>query len=296
MYLFDLPGYGASERTAGDISRRRAEPRAHRPPPPLGRRGSLRGSGTPSGGDPVLRTHLLDRGPAAGLALVDPVALSPWGSPFFRPIAPHEEGFAGVPGFVHRAIATASLRPAAPPPVVRGGPQALARTLAPSTGAPGPAAFYRPMAQADSRLTAEAGLPLRRSPPTGPPALGRGGRVDSRWRRRTGCRRTFPRPVTPSSRTAATLCRRKTRVASSHRFIPFSQASPAIPDRVPTPHPPPANAAGPRPGAARSPPRGPTGAVRGTPPRESGGRGGGRAPAQPSRPRPRSARAARWPD
>ena len=38
---------------------------------------------------------------ASRLILVDPVALAPWGSPFFRLVREHPQAFAGLPTNLH---------------------------------------------------------------------------------------------------------------------------------------------------------------------------------------------------
>lgn len=80
------------------------------------------------------------------------MAISPWGSPFFRHVRKHEEAFAGVPDYIHDAIVRAYLKTAALKPLKSA---VLDAIVAPWTGAEGRAAFYRQIAQADSRFTEE---------------------------------------------------------------------------------------------------------------------------------------------
>ncbi|MFJ8715306.1 alpha/beta fold hydrolase [Streptomyces violaceus] len=102
------------------------------------------------GGCVALRAHLLHGARYRRLALVDPVALDPWGSPFFRLVAEHSHVFVQLPAPLHEAlvreyVTSAShlgLRPAALDALVR-----------PWTGERGQAAFYRQIAQADQRYT-----------------------------------------------------------------------------------------------------------------------------------------------
>lgn len=56
------------------------------------------------GGAVALGAHLLHDAGFASLFLWDVVALEPWGSPFFRLVAEHEEVFAALPGPLHRAL------------------------------------------------------------------------------------------------------------------------------------------------------------------------------------------------
>ncbi|MFI6851495.1 alpha/beta fold hydrolase [Streptomyces sp. NPDC050416] len=102
------------------------------------------------GGCVALRAHLLHGARYRRLALVDPVALEPWGSPFFRLVGEHSHVFEQLPPALHEAlvreyVTSAShlgLRPAALDALVR-----------PWTGERGQAAFYRQIAQADQRYT-----------------------------------------------------------------------------------------------------------------------------------------------
>ncbi|MFH9706958.1 alpha/beta fold hydrolase [Streptomyces luteogriseus] len=104
------------------------------------------------GGCVALRAHLLHGARYRRLALVDPVALRPWGSPFFRLVGEHSRVFEQLPAALHRAlvreyVSSAShlgLRPATLEALVR-----------PWTGEEGQAAFYRQIAQADQRYTDE---------------------------------------------------------------------------------------------------------------------------------------------
>jgi pimeloyl-ACP methyl ester carboxylesterase len=104
------------------------------------------------GGCVALRAHLLHGARYRRLALVDPVALEPWGSPFFRLVGEHSRVFEQLPAALHEAlvreyVTSAShtgLRPAALDALVR-----------PWTGERGQAAFYRQIAQADQRYTDE---------------------------------------------------------------------------------------------------------------------------------------------
>lgn len=151
VYYFDLLGYGASDRGPGDVS--------------LAVQNKVLVSlvefwelerpaviGHDFGGATVLRAHLLDGKAFEKIVLIDPVALSPWGSPFFRHVREHEAAFAGVPDFVHEAILKAYIETA----VYEELPETVLRqTLEPWIGEVGKAAFYRQIAQADSIYTEE---------------------------------------------------------------------------------------------------------------------------------------------
>ena len=101
------------------------------------------------GGATALRTHLLNGRSFKKIILIDPVALSPWGSPFFRHVNRYEAAFSGLPDYIHEAVVRFYVQTAASEPL---GEPTLKGFLSPWTGWPGKAAFYRHMAQADPAL------------------------------------------------------------------------------------------------------------------------------------------------
>lgn len=152
VYFFDLLGYGESERRAGqDVSLgvqnlvlaemlrhwslARPEIVAH-----------------DFGGATALRGHYLQGLRYKRLTLVDPVSLSPWGSPFVQHVRRHEEAFSGLPDYAHEALLTAYLQGASH----RGlSGEAIDIYARPWRGAEGQAAFYRQIAQMDRKYTDE---------------------------------------------------------------------------------------------------------------------------------------------
>lgn len=149
VYYFDLLGYGGSDKSAADVS--------------LGIQNRLLDAlvdhweidtpyivGHDFGGTTVLRNHLLDRRNFRKIVVIDPVALSPWGSPFFKHIEKHESAFSGVPDFIHAAIVEAYVKTAAHQELNR---QTIDGILSPWLGRLGKPAFYRQIAQADSKFT-----------------------------------------------------------------------------------------------------------------------------------------------
>lgn len=104
------------------------------------------------GGAVSLRAHLLHRARYCSLALVDVVALRPWGSDFFRLVAAHHEVFSTQPQAVHRGALEAYIATASH----RGLSDEQRDTLtAPWLSPEGQAAFYRQIAEADERFTDE---------------------------------------------------------------------------------------------------------------------------------------------
>jgi len=150
-YYFDLIGYGQSDKSNGDVS--------------LGIQNTILdrllkfwGLENPAiighdfGGATVLRTHLLNKQDFEKIVLINPVSISPWGSPFFHHVKAHEAAFAGVPDYIHEAIVHAYINTAAFLPIAD---DTMEKTIQPWTGEDGKAAFYRQIAQANEEFTDE---------------------------------------------------------------------------------------------------------------------------------------------
>ena len=151
VYLWDMLGYGASSMADGDVS--------------LGAQGRVLADlldhwalAAPDvvahdyGGAVALRAHLLHGAAYRSLALVDVVALAPWGSDFFRLVAEHASVFAALPAPLHEALVRAYVAGAAHRPLRA---EDLDLLVGPWLGNAGQAAFYRQIAQADQRYTDE---------------------------------------------------------------------------------------------------------------------------------------------
>jgi pimeloyl-ACP methyl ester carboxylesterase len=104
------------------------------------------------GGAITLRAHLLEKRDFSKLALLDPVALAPWGSPFFSLVRDNVEVFQQLPATMHEALVAAYLRGAFHRPL---NDEELAPYVRPWLGSVGQAAFYRQIQQADERHTDE---------------------------------------------------------------------------------------------------------------------------------------------
>jgi pimeloyl-ACP methyl ester carboxylesterase len=74
------------------------------------------------------------------------------GSPFFKHVRKFEAAFAGAPDYIHEAIVKAYVQTAAYKPIDN---EILHEIVRPWTGVEGKAAFYRQIAQADSKYTDE---------------------------------------------------------------------------------------------------------------------------------------------
>lgn len=152
VHVYDLPGYGSSEKSEGqDVS--------------LGAQGRVLrallnhwGLERPAivahdfGGAITLRAHLLERCEFERIVLLDPVALAPWGSPFFRLVRDNVDVFQQMPAAIHEAIVAAYLRSAFYRPM---SDEQLAPYVSPWLGEVGHRAFYRQIQQADQRFTDE---------------------------------------------------------------------------------------------------------------------------------------------
>jgi pimeloyl-ACP methyl ester carboxylesterase len=151
VYYYDLIGYGQSDKSPGNVS--------------LGIQNQLLDHllshwdlenpaivGHDFGGATVLRTHLINGRDFDKIVLIDPVAVSPWGSPFFQHVNAHENAFSGVPDYIHEAIVRAYVKTAAFNPI---DDATLDRIVLPWTESDGKAAFYRQIAQANSSYTDE---------------------------------------------------------------------------------------------------------------------------------------------
>jgi pimeloyl-ACP methyl ester carboxylesterase len=151
-YLWDMPGYGESSKDAGhpvsldvqgellhDLLEHWELARAHV-------------IAHDYGGAVALRAHLLHGSKFASLALVDVVALAPWGSDFFRLVREHADVFAALPAMVHEGALRAYIAGASHRGLT---PDEADMLVVPWLGETGQAAFYRQIAQADQRYTDE---------------------------------------------------------------------------------------------------------------------------------------------
>ncbi|MEU4999574.1 alpha/beta hydrolase [Streptomyces sp. NPDC021622] len=152
VYAWDLPGYGTSEMTAGQDVSLAAQARvltgllAH---------WGLRRPAVVAhdfGGCVALRAHLLHGARYDRLAVVDPVALAPWGSPTYRLLGAHADVFAQLPPALHEALVREYVASASH----RGlHPAVLDRLVEPWCTDEGRPAFYRQIEQNDQRFTDE---------------------------------------------------------------------------------------------------------------------------------------------
>lgn len=152
VYLWDMPGYGRSSKleehavdlgTQGELIRDLLDHWELEAPHVVAH---------DFGGAVALRGHLLHGASYASLALVDVVALRPWGSEFFRLVGEHPSVFAAQPPAVHRGAVEAYIAGASHRGLT---PTQLDALTAPWLTEEGQGAFYRQIAAADERFTDE---------------------------------------------------------------------------------------------------------------------------------------------
>lgn len=156
VYVWDMPGYGQSEMAPGQDVSLAAQGRVFTE---LLAHWDLTDPASEPlvvahdfGGAVSLRAHLLHGARYRALAVVDPVALEPWGSPFFRLVGENAPVFEQLPPALHRALVREYVTSASSPGLH---PATLDRLVEPWLGATGQGAFYRQIAQADQRYTDE---------------------------------------------------------------------------------------------------------------------------------------------
>jgi len=146
VYVWDLPAFGRSARRPGqDVTLAGhagvfAELLAHW--------GLDAGEGPTVvahdiGGAVALRTHLLHGMPYARLALIDAVAVAPWGSEFFHLVRGAADTFARIPPELHAALVRGYVGGTGGAPL---SPEAVEALAGPWLDEEGRAAFYRQIA------------------------------------------------------------------------------------------------------------------------------------------------------
>ncbi|MGI9452124.1 MAG: alpha/beta fold hydrolase, partial [Geminicoccaceae bacterium] len=152
VHWYDMPGYGRSEkhpdqRTSLDVQ---GEVFAEM----LGYWGLSRPLVVAHdfGGATTLRAHLLHGCDYGCYALMNVVAMRPWGSEFFDHVGRHVEAFSGLPPHIHQAIVEAYIQGALRAEIDKGDFEKL---VEPWLTEEGSGSFYRQFAQADERYTAE---------------------------------------------------------------------------------------------------------------------------------------------
>ncbi len=149
---FDLLGYGSSEKRGGQDVSLAAQARILSQLLDHWELESPGIVGHDFGGAITLRSHLLEGRDFSAIALIDAVALSPWGSPFYRLVQEYTGVFRQVPAYMHRAMVAAYIKDSTYHPMNE---EAMEPYLKPWLGVEGQAAFYRQISQNDQRYTDE---------------------------------------------------------------------------------------------------------------------------------------------
>lgn len=152
VYVFDLIGYGASEKREGQDVSLVAQAKLFSELLDYWGLEAPDVVGHDFGGATTLRTHLLEDRDFNAIALIDAVALSPWGSPFYRLAQEYVGVFRQVPAYMHRAMMAAYIRDATYHPM---SDEELEPYIAPWLDPEGQDAFYRQIFQNDQRYTDE---------------------------------------------------------------------------------------------------------------------------------------------
>lgn len=151
VYYYDLLGYGASEKDVENVSLeiqneilfKLIEHWQLEQPKIIGH---------DFGGATTLRTHLLNNQKFEKMMLIDPVAVSPWGSPFYKHVEKYEEAFIGLPKEIHESILNSYIGGAI---YSRLDEEALSAIKKPWLSEQGKKAFYQQIVQSNQKYTDE---------------------------------------------------------------------------------------------------------------------------------------------
>lgn len=151
IFYFDMLGYGQSDKPNADVS--------------LGIQNELFAAlyqhwnldqpdvvAHDFGGSTALRGHLLNGLDYRSLVLIDPVAISPQGSPLVQAARESEQVFASLPSYIHEAILRAYIGSAVTNALSE---DVMRLYLDPWLGDSGQKAFWRQVAQMDDKYSAE---------------------------------------------------------------------------------------------------------------------------------------------
>lgn len=152
VYVWDMLGYGASEKRSGQDVSLAAQTLLFAEMVDAWSLESPAVVGHDFGGTVALRAHLLHGVAYDRLALVDAVAHSPWGTGLFRLVRQHPDVLEQLPPALHDGLVRPYIRSASHRGLTE---SALAAYVSPWTGPEGQAALYRQMAQGDERYTDE---------------------------------------------------------------------------------------------------------------------------------------------
>lgn len=151
IFYFDMLGYGRSDKPAADVSRGIQNELFAA----LYHHWQLQWPDVVAhdfGGSSALRGHLMNGLEYRSLVLIDPVAISPQGSPLVRAARAHEDVFANLPAYIHEAILRAYIGSAVANALRE---NEMRLYLDPWLGEEGQKAFWRQIAQMDDKYSQE---------------------------------------------------------------------------------------------------------------------------------------------
>jgi pimeloyl-ACP methyl ester carboxylesterase len=150
--VYDMPGYGASDKFGGQDVRLRSQAKVLREM--LAHLGIEKPHlvGHDFGAATVLGAHAVEQVDVGSLTVIDGVALNPWGTPYSLLVQQNAKVFEAIPPHIHKAALEAHLRTTTSRILDEATMYAL---VSPWLGEIGQAAYYRQVAQYDHDFTAQ---------------------------------------------------------------------------------------------------------------------------------------------
>lgn len=152
VHWYDMPGYGRSDKRSDQATSLDVQGRVFAEVLVHWELKNPRVVAHDFGGAITLRAHLLHGCDFERLALMNVVAMRPWGSDFFDHVGRHVEAFTGLPLHIHKAVVEAYIQGALVNEITD---EDFTEFVAPWLSEEGRGSFYRQFAQADERYTAE---------------------------------------------------------------------------------------------------------------------------------------------
>lgn len=152
VHWYDMPGYGHSRKSADQETSLDVQGRVFAEVLQHWNLKRPRVVAHNFGGAATLRAHLLHGCDFERYALMNVVAMRPWGSEFFDHVRRHVDAFTGLPPHIHKAVVKAYIQGALVGEIAN---EDFAELVAPWLSEEGRISFYRQFAQADERYTAD---------------------------------------------------------------------------------------------------------------------------------------------
>ncbi|MEM7214973.1 MAG: alpha/beta hydrolase [Pseudomonadota bacterium] len=152
VHWYDMPGYGKSEKHEEQITSLDVQGEIFVEVSEHWKLNEPLVVAHDFGGVTTLRAHLLHGCNFGKYALMNVVAMRPWGSEFFDHVGRHVDAFSGLPPHIHQAVVEAYIRGAI---VGHIKPEDIQALVTPWLDDQGKNSFYKQFALADERFTAE---------------------------------------------------------------------------------------------------------------------------------------------